>query len=104
MVVQVFQVDRSPRLMPYAYEQDAIRKAGGEFVIDQCTSEVEIVERAQEAEILFVSGSRLVTPSVMDALPRCRLIVRWGVGFDLIDVDAATTRGIAVANSPTYCS
>jgi D-3-phosphoglycerate dehydrogenase len=104
MVVRVFQVDRSPRMMPYAFEQEAIRKAGGEFVIGQCTSEAEIAERAQEAEILFVAGSRLVTPAVMDALPQCRLIVRWGVGFDMIDVAAATTRGIAVANAPTYCT
>jgi D-3-phosphoglycerate dehydrogenase len=104
MAVQVFQVDGSPRLMPYVYEQEAIRQAGGEFVIDQCTTEAEIIERAQEAEILFVSGTRLVTPAVMDALPRCRLIARWAVGYDVLDVEAATARGIAVANSPTYCS
>ncbi|HEY7033749.1 MAG TPA: C-terminal binding protein [Thermomicrobiales bacterium] len=104
MVVRVFQVDRSPRMMPYAFEHEAIRRAGGEFVVDHCTSETEIVERAQGAEILFVAGSRLVTPVVMDALPRCRLIARWAVGYDIIDVEAATARGIAVANSPSYCS
>jgi D-3-phosphoglycerate dehydrogenase len=103
MTVQVFQVDRSPRLMPYAYEQEAIRRAGGELIIDQCATEAEIVERARGAEILFVSWSRLVTSDVMDALPRCRLIARWGVGYDQIDVEAATARGIAVANAPTYC-
>jgi len=104
MAVQVLQVDRSQWLMPYAFEQEAIRGAGGEFVIESCTTEEEVVERAREAEILFVSSSRLVTPAVMDALPRCRLIVRWGVGYDQIDVEAATARGIAVANAPTYCS
>lgn len=38
----------------------------------------------------------------MDALPALRLVVRAGVGYDQIDVPAATARGIAVANAPTY--
>ena len=65
MPVKVFQVDQSARLMPYAYEQEAIRAAGGEFIIDSCASEADVVERAQDAEILFVSWSRSVTPAVM---------------------------------------
>jgi hypothetical protein len=47
MPVKVFQVDQSARLMPYAYEQEAIRAAGGDFIIDNCASEAEVVERAQ---------------------------------------------------------
>ena len=101
--MQVFQVDPSPRLTPYAYETAAIRAAGGELVLANCASEAEVIDQAKDAEIILVSWSRHVTPAVMDALPKLRLIARWGVGYDMIDADAATARGIAVVNTPTYC-
>jgi D-3-phosphoglycerate dehydrogenase / 2-oxoglutarate reductase len=44
-----------------------------------------------------------VTAAVLDAAPGCRFICRLGIGFDMIDVAAATARGIAVANVPDYC-
>jgi D-3-phosphoglycerate dehydrogenase len=36
-------------------------------------------------------------------MERCRIIVRYGIGVDTIDVAAATERGIFVANVPDYC-
>jgi D-3-phosphoglycerate dehydrogenase len=103
VTVRVFQVDPSPRLMPYTYEHAAIGQAGGELVLGNCGSEEEVIAKAAEAEIVLVSWSRFVTPGVMDALPHLRLIARWGVGYDMIDADAATERGNAVVNTPTSC-
>ena len=44
-----------------------------------------------------------VGPEVMDAMPDCRIIVRYGIGLDSVDIPAATARGIAVAIVPDYC-
>lgn len=44
-----------------------------------------------------------VTGAVLDAAPGCRFISRLGIGVDMIDVEAATKRGVAVANTPDYC-
>ena len=40
---------------------------------------------------------------VVEALNRCRVIVRYGVGVNTIDLAAATEKGICVANVPDYC-
>ncbi|MEE8420054.1 MAG: C-terminal binding protein, partial [Dehalococcoidales bacterium] len=40
---------------------------------------------------------------VMEALPRCQAIVRYGIGYDTVDVAAATDNGILVVNVPDFC-
>ena len=40
---------------------------------------------------------------VIGQLRRCRVIARFGIGVDMIDLDAATERGILVCNTATYC-
>src|SRR6516162_43388 len=39
---------------------------------------------------------------MIDGMPRCRVIVRYGVGYDGVDLSAATRAGICVANVPDY--
>lgn len=66
-------------------------------------SGAEAAELAGEARVLVVG----LLPFGRDAikrLQRVELIIRCGVGVDIIDVDAATERGILVANVPDYCS
>ena len=41
---------------------------------------------------------------VIDGLRRCKVIVRFGVGFDIVDVEAARARNIPVCNIPDYCT
>ena len=41
--------------------------------------------------------------ALIDTLTSCRVIARYGVGVDMVDVDAATDMGIPVANVPHYC-
>src|SRR5205823_2103451 len=47
-----------------------------------------------------VAGSEPYTSRVMDAHPNLRVIARAGVGYDAVDVAAATERGIVVAFTP----
>ena len=104
MTITTFQVDPIPTMQPYAFERDAIEKAGGNLVVGDCNTEDDVLAQAGDAEILLLSWKNILTPRVMDALPKVRLLVRWGVGYDMIDVNAASARGIAVANTPTYAT
>jgi D-3-phosphoglycerate dehydrogenase len=55
-----------------------------------------------DADALLVCYAR-VDASLIEALPRCRVISRYGIGYDNVDVEAATRRGIVVTNVPDYC-
>jgi D-3-phosphoglycerate dehydrogenase len=61
--------------------------------------EDEIIERARDADALIVSSSP-VTRRVMSALKNLKVVVRTGVGYDVIDVPAATDLGIVAVNIP----
>jgi phosphoglycerate dehydrogenase-like enzyme len=47
-----------------------------------------------------VAGADPFTDAVFARLPRLKVISRWGVGYDAIDLDAATRHGVLVANTP----
>jgi D-3-phosphoglycerate dehydrogenase len=102
MTRKVFQIDPTDTLAPYTYERAAIAAAGGELVIGDCLTPEDVIAQAGNAEILLLSWKKIITPAVMEALPHARLIIRWGVGYDMVDVAAATAHGIAVANAPSY--
>lgn len=53
-----------------------------------------------EAALAVIAGPRAYDAVVMDRAPRLRVIARTGIGYDGVDVAAATSRGIAVCNTP----
>ena len=83
-------------------EAEELSKVNAELVGVDCTTENEIIEAAKDADAILTVGAQ-ITRRVMEALPKCKVIVRYGVGFDTIDVDAATDNGIIVANVPDFC-
>lgn len=88
--------------LDYSIQKEIFAKAGIEYILEDCQTEDEIIERCKDADALLVIY-RKITPRIMDALPNCKVILRYGIGYDVIDVDAATARGIKVCNSPTHC-
>src|SRR5262249_15178577 len=67
-----------------------------------CTNVEELLERAGQARVLWLAWRPDIDRAVLAALPDVELVVRWGVGYDQIDVPAATELGVAVANAPRY--
>lgn len=82
-------------------EKAVAASAGVDLVIAQSGSPQEVVADASGADGIVVQYAR-ITGDIMDALPSVRVIGRYGVGVDTIDVQAATARGIAVCNVPDY--
>ena len=68
-------------------------------VLDKLEGEEELIEKARDADGLIVVDSP-VNRRVMAAMKRLKVVLRTGVGVDVIDVDAATELGVAVISVP----
>jgi D-3-phosphoglycerate dehydrogenase len=79
------------------YEQEALRPLG--VVIERLTAvdDGAVVAAARDADVVMPMENRL-SGAVIGQLERCRLIPSIGIGYDEIDVAAATARGILVTN------
>jgi D-3-phosphoglycerate dehydrogenase len=83
------------------HEEDVLSALDAELIAAQCRTPEEIIAVAHDADALLVQGAP-VNAAVIEALTRCRVIVRYGIGVDNIDVAAATARDIPVCNVPDY--
>jgi len=63
----------------------------------------EFLDEAKDCDALLNTYAGPITAQVMARMPKCKIIARYGIGVDTIDVDAATAAGIIVTNNPTYC-
>jgi D-3-phosphoglycerate dehydrogenase len=63
----------------------------------------EFLQHAADCDALLNTYAGPITAEAMARMPKCRIIARYGIGVDTIDLDAATAAGIIVTNNPTYC-
>lgn len=73
----------------------------GELTVYDRTSQNEIVERAQEAEIIVLNAIEL-TAEIIEQLPKLKMISLLATGYNNVDISSAKARGIAVCNTPSY--
>ncbi|CAM4300242.1 C-terminal binding protein [Paenibacillus tarimensis] len=83
-------------------EREVFEPLGIELIPAQCHTEREVIEAAKDAHGL-ISQYAPITRNVIENLPHCKVISRYGIGVDTIDVKAASDRGIIVGNVPDYC-
>lgn len=84
-------------------ERRILEASGFEVRREQCNSPEEVTEACKNADALIV-GWAPITAEVIRSLPRCRLLMRYGVGYNNIDVEEATKAGVAVAINGDYCT
>lgn len=85
-------------------ERQVVEGAGFRLVAAQCKSEDEVIEHGRDADGILTQYAP-VGARAIEAFTRCRVIARYGTGVDIVDVDAATRRGIQVTNAPNdWCA
>ncbi|MDH7507816.1 MAG: C-terminal binding protein [Methanomassiliicoccales archaeon] len=83
-------------------EIEILKKIDAEVSLFQCKTENDVIQVARDADAILNTYAP-VSRRVIERLERCRVIARYGIGYDTIDVEAATEKGIVVVNVPTYC-
>ncbi|MGJ9459613.1 hypothetical protein [Oceanobacillus sp. CF4.6] len=72
-----------------------------EFVYAQCRTE-EVIEVAKDIDAIINQYAPLGR-KVIESLTDCKVIARYGIGFNTIDVQDATEKNITVCNVKDYC-
>ena len=83
-------------------ERKVLSEIDPEFILAQCNTEDEVIEVAKDADGI-INQYAPMNRRVIESLKRCKVIARYGVGVDNIDIKAATEHKIIVANVPDYC-
>src|ERR1700712_3896493 len=84
-----------------ARERALAERLGLSFADHQCRTEAETVAAVSGAQIVFVNFAP-ITRKVLAALAPGALVIRYGIGFDNVDTQAARELGVRVSNIPDY--
>ena len=80
--------------------KEEIEKAGHELVLlEKYTELAQLLDAVKDVEAMIVRSDK-ITPEIMDAAPKLKVIVRAGAGYDSIDTAYAKEKGIIVENTP----
>lgn len=82
----------------------AIMREAARVVILESDSEELLLDEIKDADALLVGISPQVTRALIGSAPRLKHVARQGVGVDIVDLAAATERGILVTNVPDVTS
>ena len=98
-----FQVAVSDSVFPNLDPARAVlSKIGAQLSLAEEAKPDAILRVARDADALLATYAK-ITPEMIRQLTRCRIISRFGIGVDNVDIPAATERGIVVTKVPDYC-
>jgi D-3-phosphoglycerate dehydrogenase / 2-oxoglutarate reductase len=99
-------VDHIPKVVVADYdygdvniERSIVTKAGFELVAAQSKNEDEVIANASDADAVLTQYAEIGKRAI-DSFKRCKIIARYGIGVDIVDVSEATRRNIVVTNVP----
>jgi D-3-phosphoglycerate dehydrogenase len=84
-------------------ERSILEPIGARVVALQAKREEDLLDEARDCDAIMNQYAR-VGARTIEAMQRCKVIARYGVGVDIVDVEAATEKGIQVTNVRNYCT
>jgi D-3-phosphoglycerate dehydrogenase / 2-oxoglutarate reductase len=82
--------------------REVVSKVGAELRMAKAPTVEGILEVARDADAILTTYAK-VTTEIVQQLTRCRIISRFGIGVDNVDIATATSKGIVVTKVPDYC-
>src|SRR5512134_3426786 len=95
-------IHTDPHHTDFRYEQAELDAIGATLRTLNVTTEEEVAAACRDADGLLVTYAK-IGPTALAGMPKVKIVVRTGVGYDSLDVPAATRRKVMVANVPDYC-
>ncbi len=91
----------------YDYQDNEIEKSilepiGAEVIGLKCNTGEGLAEIAADGDAIIQQYAKIMKPTI-DKLDKCKIIARYGIGVDIVDIKAAKEKGIVVTNVPDYC-
>jgi D-3-phosphoglycerate dehydrogenase len=83
-------------------ERAVLAELSAEVVRAACKTPEDVIAAAHDADAVMVQWAP-IPAHVIERLERCRIISRYGIGVDMIDVEAAASHGIRVVANSEYC-
>ena len=83
-------------------EREILNRVHADLIEAEITEEKYLMEVTRDADGILVQRAP-ITRRIIQNLKKCKIISRYAIGLDKIDVEAATERGIFVTNVPDYC-
>ena len=83
-------------------EKEILAEINAEIIIGHCKTEEDVIKICSNIDGILVSYIP-IGKKVIENLHKCKVIVKYAVGIDNIDLEAATLKKIFVANVPRYC-
>jgi D-3-phosphoglycerate dehydrogenase / 2-oxoglutarate reductase len=88
-----------PNLNP---AREVLSRVGAELLLAEEPTPEAIMQVARNADAVLVTYAK-ITAEMISQMTRCRIIARFGIGVDNVDIPAATKAGIVVTRVPDYC-
>jgi len=95
-------IHTDPHHTDFQYEQAELDAIGATLRTLNVTTEEEVAAACRDADALLVTYAK-IGRIALAGMPQVKIVVRTGVGYDSVDVPAATERKVMVANVPDYC-
>lgn len=103
---EVINLKKIVALSSFPHEFDYERQEFGkrddvEFLISPLKNPSEVIEVVRDADVILFTDVRMEADFLAE-LKKCKLIIRYGIGYDNIDIKKAAELGIIVCNAPNY--
>ncbi len=85
-----------------APEEEVLATVDAELIRAQCKTEDEVIEAAKDADGILNQYAP-ISRKVLESLPNLKVVSRYGVGVNTVDIAAATENNVIVGNVTDYC-
>jgi D-3-phosphoglycerate dehydrogenase len=82
--------------------REVLSGIGAELQLASASTPEAVMAVATDADAILVTYAK-ITGDMIRQLSRCRIVSRFGIGVDNVDIEAATAKGIVVTKVPDYC-